>query len=107
MKWPRNEDLVIVMKGWVHTLGKRGPIVLSAAAILLLVVALGTGWERGLKDEGVVAHTWQLLIVLQLPLIAAFLATADWDRPAAAFKVLGVQTAAMALAIAPVALLRL
>ncbi len=94
-------------KALVQTLGQRGPIVLSAAAVLLLAVALATGWERGLKDEGVVAHTWQLLIALQLPLVGAFLATADWDRPAAAFKVLGMQTAAMAVAIAPVAILKL
>ena len=95
------------MRGWVRALGERGPIVLSAAAILLLGVAFFTGWERGLKDEGVVAHTWQLLVALQLPLIAAFLATADWSRPLKVVKVLAVQAAALAAAMAPVALLRL
>ena len=95
------------MTGFIQTLGRRGPLVMSAAAILLLITALVTGWERGLKDEGAVAHTWQLLIGLQLPLIAAFVATADWRRPLGVVKVLALQAGALALAMAPVAMLRL
>jgi hypothetical protein len=95
------------MRSVIQLIGRRGPVAMSIAAILLLVFALATGFERGAKDEGVVAHTWQLLIGLQLPLIAAFLATADWRRPIEIAKVLAVQVAALALAMAPVAMLRL
>ena len=95
------------MKAFIQTVGRRGPVVMSAAAVLLLIIALATGWERGLKDEGVVAHTWQLLVGLQVPLIIAFLATADWRRPAGVGKVLALQLAGLALAMAPVAILRL
>lgn len=95
------------MKGFIQALGRRGPVVMSAAAVLLLIIALSTGWERGLHDEGVVAHTWQLLVGLQAPLILAFLVTADWRRPFGVAKVLGVQALGLALAMAPVALLRL
>ena len=86
--------------GWV-------PPALSLAAILLLVIALSTGWERGLKDEGAVAHLWQIFIGLQVPFVAAFLATTDLHGRAAAARRLGWMAAALRLALAPVALLRL
>jgi hypothetical protein len=95
------------MRAFIQAVGQRGPIVMSAAAILLLIVALTTGWERGLKDEGVVAHTWQLLVGLQVPLIVAFLATADWRQPAGIVKVLALQGVLLVLAMAPVAILHL
>ena len=84
-----------------------GPIILSAAALALLVFALSTGWERGLKDEGAVAHGWQVLMVLQLPLILAFVSTANWRRPRDVAKILALQVVAFTAALAPVALLRL
>jgi hypothetical protein len=80
---------------------------MSLAAIALLVVALTTGWERGYKDEGAVAHTWQLLVGLQAPLILAFLATANWRRPLGIAAILGLQVLGLMLAMAPVAILRL
>jgi hypothetical protein len=95
------------MKAFIHSIGTRGPFILSAAAILLLLTAMTTGWERGLRDEGAVAHTWQLLMVLQFPLVAAFLATANWRRPREIAKVSALQAVAFGLALAPVALLKL
>lgn len=55
-------------------------IVLSFQALLLEVIAIKTGWDRGLKDEGAAAHIFQILIVGQIPFILTFLATADWGR---------------------------
>lgn len=83
------------------------PIVLSFLALMLVAVAIVTGWERGLKDEGAVAHTFQLLIVAQAPLIALFLGTADWTRVKRVAGSLAVQAAALGLALSPVAILRL
>ena len=94
------------MRPFFQAIGRWGPIALSGAAMLLLAFAYFTGFERGLKDEGAAAHTWQLLIALQLPLIVIFLATAEWRRPLGVLKVLGLQAAALALAMAPVAMLR-
>jgi hypothetical protein len=82
-------------------------MVMSGLAILLLAIALSTGWERGYKDEGAVAHTWQLLIGLQIPLILAFVATADWRKPMGPLRVLALQGVLLALAMAPVAILHL
>lgn len=95
------------MKPFSQAFGKWGPIVLSGAAIILLLVALTTGWERGLKDEGAVAHTWQLLIALQVPLVAVFLVTTDWRKPRTVVSTLALQAVALGLALAPVFLLHL
>ena len=95
------------MRNTIQAVGRWGPLAVSAAAVVLLVIALTTGWERGLKDEGVVAHTWQLLIGLQAPLVAAFLLTAHWRRPVRVGGTLALQAAALACAMAPVAILRL
>jgi hypothetical protein len=80
---------------------------MSALALALVVLALTTGWERGLKDEGAVAHSWQLLVGLQVPLILAFLASSDWRAPLKIFAILGLQVLGLVLAMAPVALFRL
>jgi hypothetical protein len=80
---------------------------MSLCACLLVGVVITTGWEGGLKDEGAAAHLWRLLIVLQVPLIAAFLFTSDWRRPGEVAKTLVLQIAALGLAIAPVALFQL
>lgn len=83
------------------------PIAMSALALALVILALTTGWERGLKDEGAVAHSWQLLVGLQVPLILAFLASSDWRAPLRIFAIFGLQVLALVLAMAPVALFRL
>jgi hypothetical protein len=95
------------MKSLSQVVGRWGPIVLSVAALVLVLTALAAGWERGERDEGAVAHTWQLLMALQAPLVFAFLASANWRRPGDIAKVIAVQEAAFGAALAPVALLRL
>ncbi len=94
------KGLINRWSGWV-------PIAMSALAIALLILALTTGWERGLKDEGAVAHSWQLLVGLQVPLILAFLATSNWRRPLRIFTIFGLQVLGLVAAMAPVALFRL
>ena len=83
------------------------PVILSLGALILAVTVIATGWERGLKDEGAAAHLFQLLIAAEAPLIAAFLATADWRRPAVVARAAACQAAALGLALAPVALFQL
>jgi hypothetical protein len=98
---------MIQAKGVINRWSGWAPIAMSAAAVALLIVAVTTGWERGAKDEGAVAHSWQLLVGLQIPLIVAFVATADWRRPRGPIAILGLQILGLLLAMAPVALLRL
>ena len=83
------------------------PIAMSAAALALVAGSLALhGIQRG-GDEGAVAHTWQLLMAGQLPLIAYF--AVKWLRPAPrqAVPVLVLQAAAVIAALAPVYLLHL
>lgn len=91
------------MEGRLNRIAALAPMIMSAAAIVLVSAALVTGWERGLKDEGAVAHTWQLLVGLQVPVIALYLATVNWKKPKRAFAIVAIQAAALVLALAPVA----
>ena len=90
----------------LNRVAARVPLVCSLAAFTLVVTALVTGWETHDADEGAAAHLFQLLIVAQLPFIAAFLLTADWRR-FAPLRMLALQAAALMLAFAPVAIFRL
>jgi hypothetical protein len=84
------------------------PIAMSVAALVLLAGALALyGVPRTGGDEGAAAHTWQLLMVFQLPLIGYF--AWKWLRraPRQAVLVLALQGAAAVAALAPVYLLHL
>jgi hypothetical protein len=91
----------------IHRLTMVAPIMLSLAALALALAAVRFGWERGAHDEGAVAHTWQLLMAAQAPLIALFLVTADARQFRREITWLAVLAAAFVLALAPVAILRL
>ena len=96
------------VKTLINRTGARAPMVMSCAAMLVLLLALTTGWGRGPgHDEGAAAHLWQLLIGMQLPLIAAFVVTADWGRPLGMLKVLALEAMLLAIAMAPVAIFKL
>ena len=94
-------------KQLANRVGAVAPIVMSLAALLLLLVALVTGWERGATDEGVVAHTFQLLIAAQVPFVLVFLATADWTQPKRIADWFALQILGVAAAFTPVAIFRL
>lgn len=83
------------------------PLLLSGAALALVLFVVATGWERGLKDEGAAAHIFQLLIASEVPLILLFLWTADRSRLPAVLRMLAVQFAAVMLALGPVAFFHL
>ena len=80
---------------------------MSLVAFAVVLIAVLTGWgDRG-TDEGAGAHIFQLLIVAQIPLVLAFLATADWQRPTQVIKPIALQAAALFLAFGSVAFFRL
>lgn len=83
------------------------PVAMSATALALLCGYLARyGIERS-GDEGAVAHSWQLLMAGQLPLIGYFVV--KWLRrtPRQAAPILALQVAAVIAALAPVYLLHL
>ena len=83
------------------------PVVLSLAALLIVLVAVATGWDKGLPDEGAAAHIFQLLIAVQVPIILIFLATADRKRIMRIAGPVAFQAAALIVAIGSVAYFKL
>jgi hypothetical protein len=79
------------------------PVVLSLAALLIVLVAVATGWDKGLPDEGAAAHIFQLLIAVQVPIILIFLATADRKQIMRIVGPVALQAAALIAAIGSVA----
>ena len=75
------------------------PVVLSLIALALVVVAYVTGWDRGLSDEGAVAHLFQLLIAAEIPFVAVFLFTTDLKHMA---RPLAIQLGALLAAFVSV-----
>jgi len=82
------------------------PVLMSLGALVLVAIQLGNHGFAPERDEGAVAHLWQLLMVTQLPVIAFFafrwLRRAPWQ----AVTVLIVQALAWAAAAVPVFVLR-
>ncbi len=81
------------------------PVVMSLAAlatVLLRIALVGTASE---PDEGAAAHFWQLLMALQLPVIAFFAIKWLPQSPRQALLVLGLQAGAALAALAPVFIL--
>jgi hypothetical protein len=91
----------------INQVSALAPLVLSFSAFILVLAAVATGWDVGSKDEGSAAHIFQLLIAGQMPIILAFLVTADWKRVMRVAGILSLQAAAIALAFAPVAYFKL
>jgi hypothetical protein len=93
-----------VMKQWSAYV----PVAMSVTALTLVLVRVavaGTAPEamvNGRPDEGAVAHTWQLLMAGQLPVLLFF--AIQWLRkaPRQALGVLAVQAGAVLAAMAPV-----
>jgi hypothetical protein len=84
------------------------PIAMSAAALALVLgyLAIYGIHHRG-GDEGATAHTWQLLMAGQVPVIAYFVFRWLPRAPRQAAPVLLLQVVAAVAALAPVYLLRL
>jgi len=83
------------------------PVAMSLAALALVlgyVLIFGAAREA---DEGAVAHTWQLLIVGQLPLVLFFLVKWLPQAPRSALPVLALQAFAFVAALSPVYFLNL
>lgn len=83
------------------------PVSMSLAAlatVLLAVFVFNVGHQ---PDEGTAAHLWQLLMGLQLPIIAYFALRWLPQAPRQALYVLALQLGAGLAAMAPVYLLGL
>jgi hypothetical protein len=89
---------------YVNSITGRAPIIMSLAALALVLFVVATGWERARTDEGAAAHLFQILIVLEVPVVALFLWSADWTRREKILRALGMQAVALILALGSVKL---
>lgn len=78
------------------------PIAMSLAALALVLGHVAVFGAVHEADEGATAHIFQLLIALQVPIVAFF--AIKWLRraPRLSVPVLALQAAAVLLALAPV-----
>lgn len=83
------------------------PIVMSLLALALVLIYILLFGIPHETDEGAVAHIWQLLIVLQVPIIAYFAIRNVRQRPRQALPILALQIVAALIACAPVYLLKM
>jgi hypothetical protein len=78
------------------------PVAMSVAALAIVIgyaVMFGTGRQA---DEGAAAHTWQLLMLGQVPVVAFFAIKWIPTDPGRALLVLAVQVSAALAAMFPV-----
>src|SRR5215831_11828490 len=78
------------------------PIGLAAAALTVPYILVTVFGPDPTGDEGLGAHTWQLLMLLQPPAILFFLVKWLPDQPKQALIVLGLQICAFLAAVFPV-----
>ena len=81
------------------------PVVMSLAALAVIAVAFsrhGVTYYQQSTDEGTPAHLWQLLMGLQLPIVAFFALRWLPRAPRLAVLVLAIHVVAGLAALAPV-----
>jgi hypothetical protein len=86
------------------------PLAMSLSALAMVLAAVAVGMIQHAPretDEGSVAHIWQLLMTVQVPIVAFFLI--KWSRrvPGQAMRVLALQVGAWLASCAPVYFLNL
>jgi len=78
------------------------PVVMSLLALSLVLGHIALVGTARQEDEGTAAHLWQLLMGLQLPIVAFFAFRWLPERPKQALLILTLQFVAAVVAAAPV-----
>lgn len=81
------------------------PVVMSLAALAIVLVVLMTHGTAPQADEGTAAHLWQLLMAGQIPIVVFFAIKQLPQSPRRAMPILALQAGAALAAMAPVFLL--
>ena len=101
------ENTMTQMKAIIKRPSAFVPVAMSCMALALV---LGSGALFGVvhqADEGAAAHMWQILMGVQIPIIAFFTIKYVPQKPQQALLVLALQLGAALAACAPVFLLKL
>ena len=81
------------------------PVAMSLVALVTVLLFLALHGPAPQPDEGAAAHLWQLLIVLQIPIVMFFAIKWVSRFPRQALPILVLQVAAALAAMVPVFLL--
>ena len=82
------------------------PIVLSLTAFVWVLGNVSAGLRSG-GDEGTGFYVFWLLILVQMPFVLGYVATADWTRWRRGAGQMVLQGIALSFAFAPVAFFKL
>jgi drug/metabolite transporter (DMT)-like permease len=77
--------------GWVM-------LGLSLFALTLVLIGLSQPHQPPPRDEGALAHLFQLSIVGLMPITVLYVATTDWSRPLRSLRLLLISGVALTLA---------
>lgn len=83
------------------------PVIMSVAALGIVVLHIARFGAAREADEGTSAHLWQLLMAAQLPIIGYFAIKWLGETPRQALIVIAIQLVAILAAMAPVFILGL
>lgn len=83
------------------------PVAMSLVALALVLSYIALFGVVHEADEGTVAHIWQILIAVQVPIIAFFAIKYVPQKPRQALLILALQIVAALTACAPVFFLKL
>ena len=81
------------------------PVVMSLLALMLVAIQASIHGVRPERDEGALAHLYQLLVVGQIPVISFFLFRWLRQAPLQGLRVVVAQAFALAAALVPVHLM--
>lgn len=81
------------------------PVALSLGAVAVVIAQLLLVGSAPQPDEGTAAHVWQLLMAVQVPIIAYFAIRYLPRNPRSTALILALQVLAIIVACAPVLLL--
>jgi hypothetical protein len=96
------EDIITTMTSIIRQPSAFLPVAMSLVALALVlghVALFGVAHEA---DEGTAAHIWQILMAVQVPIIAFFTIKYVPQRPKQALLILALQIVAVFAACAPV-----
>jgi hypothetical protein len=83
------------------------PMAMSLAALALVIIHVAMYGITHEADEGTPAHIFQLLLIVQVPIVAYFAIRWLPETPRQAIPIMALQAAAALAAIAPVLFLNL
>ena len=81
------------------------PVAMSLLALAIVLIHIALVGTTRQTDEGMEAHIWQLLMLIQIPLIVYFAIKWLPQVPKQAIIILAIQAGAAVAALAPVFIL--